>query len=69
MSNILEVECKVKIYEINGDESGIIPAEDKLIVRSHWSRRNLVVIKFCDKEITIDAGDLSLAVQNATRLA
>ena len=60
-----EVETKIKIYEVNGEETKI-NKDPHLSVRSHWNYHDFVVISFDDdNEITVVADDLIKAIENA----
>ena len=61
-----EVETKIKIYEVNGEETKN-DKDQHLSVRSHWNDHDFVVISFNDDdEITVAADDLIKAIKNAT---
>jgi hypothetical protein len=63
----LEIENRLEIYEIDGDDIGTADEDKKLIVRSHWNRREFVVIELeKDRSVTVVADDLKDAIQNAT---
>jgi len=60
----MEVENKIKIYEVNGNEVEIGKSKS-LIVKSHWNRKDLVVLKFGKQEITVSKRTLEKAIDNA----
>lgn len=61
----MEVENQIKIYEINDKEVSI--GEDKyLIIKNHWNRDTLIVIKIGKSEYTVSAEELKKAIENAT---
>ena len=39
---------------------------DPVFVRSHWVDRDMVVIEFCGKSVTVLAADMIRAINNAT---
>lgn len=59
----IDVESKVKIYEVDGHD--VTTLEHPLIlVQSHWSRNSMVVLSIGDKKWTVLARDLEAAIRN-----
>lgn len=63
---MIEVQSTLPIYEIDGRELAGPRLQDAVVVRSHWNRTDLVVIRIGDKHYTVVAGDLIAAIKNAT---
>lgn len=62
---MIDVSSKIKICEIAGEEV-TVGAEGTLVIEPHWSRRELVNIRFPgDATIAININDLKVAVENA----
>lgn len=55
---------KIKVYEISGSdkECGVGGPEVKVV--SHWSNRRLVLLKYGDVDITVEATALKAAIDN-----
>lgn len=62
----LDVSTSVDISEIDGTEVEIGKKRPFIRITSHWSRRELVVLKFEDKSFTVEANELYKAIDNAT---
>ena len=61
----MKVKTKIQIYEIDGTDTGI--NYPKLTIKRHWNRyRNLMVLKFGKKEITICVQDLERSIRAVT---
>lgn len=60
----VEVKCEVTVYEQDGTETTRAP---DLVVRSHWSRENMVVVEFGGSRVTVAADDLQAAIGKAQR--
>ena len=63
---MIDIKQEVKIYEVDGEEVTECNRHSKLKVNSHWNRRNMVVLMFRGKSITILRRDLEVALENAT---
>lgn len=63
---MIKVVNKLKVYEVNDEETNTIDDKTTLVVESHWNERRFVVLKFNDIKITISADDLESAIKNAT---
>lgn len=61
---MIDVENKIRIYEIN-DEEVDWNENHKLTIRSHWNRNEMVVLELDGKKIGVVARDLEAAIQNA----
>ena len=61
----MHVQNKLQIYEINGSDVPV-GKEPKLLVESHWSIKNRIVLSVGGKKITVIADDLRRAIDNAT---
>jgi hypothetical protein len=58
---------EVEPYEVNGTEiNGLKSTKNLLRVESHWNRRDFIVLRYEDKNITVLASDLSHAISNAS---
>jgi len=62
----MEVEIKVPVYEIDGEEC--LPKNDRHItVKSHWNRTSTMVVLVIDgNEFTVARDAISKAVDRAT---
>ena len=60
----VDVECNVKIYEVNGEESRAVGGPS-LMVRSHWNRGSMVVLVIDGKEYTVHGSDFARAIEKA----
>ena len=67
---MIKVENIVNVYEVDGKEKSPHGADgQKLIVRSHWNRNEMVVLRLPGEgapEFTVTARDLQAAIVNAT---
>lgn len=61
----MKTNSVINIYEVNGEDVSGGDDAPKLEVKSHWNRRNLVVLSFGGKEITVPADELLRAIRNA----
>ena len=67
---MIDVENKVKIYEMDGDDyCSIGDDKEKLLVKNHWNNHHMVVLKLGDKKITVCAKELRTAIENSTNTA
>jgi len=62
MTTRVDVESRVTIYEIDGDET----EGPTLHVKNHWNMADFVVLSLNNKKITVVARDLEVAIKNAT---
>ena len=63
---IRNIETRLRSYESNGKEvEGLPEAKNELSVLSHWNIKRHVVLQFQGKTITVDAADLTRAIDNA----
>lgn len=65
MSNPIESENKIKIYERDGNNISLVSDSQPLIVRNHWNEGSKIVLYLNGNEITVVADDLKKAIQNA----
>ncbi len=64
---MIEVENKVELYELNGDEiSGI--DRPTITVKSHWNDDDFVIIVIDNKEYTVAENDIITAIKNACNI-
>lgn len=65
----MKTNAILDIYEVNGKEVTPLVGDNvpKLEVKSHWNRKDLVVIVFYGKEITVSNSDLSRALSCAEK--
>lgn len=60
----MKVESKLSVYEVDGSESPFDTVH--VLVRSHWNRRDFVVIETPDGHAyTVNANDLDRGTANA----
>ena len=63
---INKIETHIRSYEINGSEvTGLPRDEDSVIVSAHQIRKDLVVLDWHGRTITVCAEDLRKAITNA----
>ena len=56
----------VQVYEEDGHDINKLRSESpSIIIREHWSRKEMVVISMGDKTYTVLARDLVAAIQNS----
>ena len=60
----MSVETKIPVYEMDGNTASL---GQNLVLKSHWNRRDLVVIVVGDKEFTVGADALEEAARRCTR--
>ena len=63
---MIDVSCTVKVYELDGDELAFFDHTHDIIINSHWSRNEMVVLLLEGKKYTVAASDLNAAIKNAT---
>ena len=64
----MKTKVEINIYEISGEECTGIDSP-KLKLESHWNRyREMVVLKFGKKEITVLVNDIIDAVKKCQRI-
>ena len=65
---MIQVVSEVEPYELNGDTLFDVKSrKPSLTVKSHWNRKEFVVLKFGDDQsFTVNANDLEAAIRNAT---
>ena len=64
---IRKIETRLRAYEINGTEVKGLPKDaDDVIISAHHIFRNLVIIDFHGRTVTVSANDLKRAIDNAT---
>jgi hypothetical protein len=65
---MIYVMNEVEPYEVNGNEAnGLRSSKNLLRVESHWNRSEFVVLRYEEKNITVKASDLIVAINNATK--
>lgn len=64
----INVSNEVRVCEVEGRETSIREKEH-IIVRSHWNRRDLVVLEVAGTSLAVAACDLREAVANVTNAA
>lgn len=62
---MIEVTSAVRIEEIDGN--ACVFNTQKMVVKSHWNRRELVTLVVDGKEYAVNSSDLVAAAENATR--
>ena len=62
---MIEVFNKVKIYEINGEDTNYND-NTILVVKSNWIDDKRIIIEYNGMELTVVASDLQDAIKNAT---
>lgn len=66
---MVEVHQKIEALHVGGADEGT-KSERPLVVRSHWNRDDLVILRLGDgEEIAVRAKELRAAVENATNTA
>lgn len=63
---MIKVESEIEVYEVDGIDTKPGNDGEKVYVMSHWNRRELIVLKYKEKKLTILACDLINAINNAT---
>jgi hypothetical protein len=67
MTNQVDRIATVRVYEWDGEEKPKGQTIDKLTVKSHWNRGDLIVIRISGcPEVTVVARDLITAIKSAT---
>ena len=67
MSNRISVECKLSVYEVDGDDSYDATDKAEFSVSSHWNRSEMIVLRFGKDTITVDGRGMITAIENAMR--
>jgi len=62
----MEVENKLKVYEVDDVEVKLGEKNPEIIIKNHWNRNNFVVIEINEKRYTVSAAELDAAIENAT---
>ena len=57
----IDITATVRIYERNGVEAQL-GSDEKLTVRSHWNRADLVRLELDGKTVTVAVRDLQTAI-------
>jgi endonuclease V-like protein UPF0215 family len=65
MSDV-EVVNRIYVYEIDDNESEAGKSHPKVTISSHWNRQELVVIEIAGHTYTVNATDITKAIENAT---
>ena len=63
----IKVECTVQVLELGRKEIPPSNEQPKILVRNHWNRSQLVVLKIGDQDYTVNGRDLITAIENAMR--
>lgn len=69
MSNRIKVRNEVRVYELDGADVTRIPIGEprpEVVVESHRTYRDQIIITVEGKAVTVVAGDLLAAIRNAT---
>ena len=64
--NRVNTKCEIDVYEVN-DKERPIGGDWKLTVKSHWNRKEFVLLNFRnDITITVSASDLISAIDRCS---
>jgi hypothetical protein len=59
--NNIKVECKIKVYNDNNFTKNKI---EEILIKSHWSKKEIVKIIIDDKQVEVSGQELITAIQN-----
>ena len=58
----VDMQAEFPVYELDGDEGD----HGKLMIKSHWNQKNMVVLVIDGKEYTVSARQISEAIKRCS---